>query len=155
MATGNFLTNRGKLLLMQGIWDDAGASAIKIGFVKLQPTGADTATEVADLNTVESLIVTAGATECDFTNYARASLTRTPASEDDTNDRVNLDASDVVIASAGGTTNNTIYGAFYYDATTDTNDTTRLLIGIDWFASPLTTNGGTFTYAIADFIRAS
>jgi hypothetical protein len=159
MATGHMLTNRGKLLLMQGIWDDAGASAIKLGFVQAQPVGVDTAVEVADLNTVTDLIVTAGATECNFTNYSAAptryTLTRTNAAEDDTNDRVNLDAADVVQASAGGASNNTIYGAFYYDATTDTNDTTRILIGIDWFATPLTTNGGTFTYAIADFIRAS
>lgn len=156
MATGHMLTNRGKLLLMQGIWDDAGASIIRLGFVKAQPTGVDTAAEVADLNTVTDLLVTAGATECDFTNYpGRVSLTRTPASEDDGNDRVNLDAADVVINNAGGTVNNTIFGAFYYDATTDTNDTTRILMGIDWFAAPLPTNGGNFTYAIADFVRAS
>ena len=148
------LTNRGKLLLMQGGWDDAGASAYKIGFVKVQAAAHDTAVEIADLNTVADLVA-GGSTECDFTNYARTALTRSAASEDDTNDRVNMDADDVTISNAGGASNNTIVGAFIYDATTDTNDTTRLLISVDWFASSLTTNGGNFTYAISDLYRAS
>lgn len=156
MATGHWLTNRGKLLLLQGKWDSAGASAIKCGYLQSpQPAAADTAAEVADFNTVADLLVTAGATEATFTNYARFSLTRTNATEDDTNDRVNLDAGDWVIAAAGGATNNTLAGVFFYDATTDTNDTTRLLISVDWFASTITTNGGSLTYAINDLYRAS
>lgn len=155
MATGHMLTNRGKLSLLQGKWDTVGASLIRVGLVKVQPAGADTAAEVADLNTVNDLLVTAGATECDFTNYVRKNLSRTNASEDDTNDRVNMDASDVVWTAAGGATNNTIYGAFIYDATTDTSDTTRILLSVDWFATPLPTNGGDFTYAITDLYRAS
>lgn len=155
MATGHMLTNKGKLLLMQGLWDDGAAGVIKYGMVKVQGAAADTAVEVADLNTVTDLIVTAGCTECDFTNYARGALTRSAATEDDANDRVNMDASDIVIASAGGATNNTILGVFFYDATTDTNDTTRLLISVDWFATGFPTNGGTYTYAITDLFRAA
>lgn len=155
MATGHWFTNRGKLLLLQGQWDDAAAGAIKMGYLQTsQPAALDTAAEVADLNTVADLIG-AGATEATFTNYARQTLTRTNASEDDTNDRVNMDASDITINSAGGATNNTLYGAFFYDATTDTNDTTRLLLSVDWFATPITTNGGNLTYAIPDLYRAS
>ena len=155
MATGHMLTNRGKLLLMQGIWDDAAASIIKMGLVKVQGAAADTAVEVADFNTVTDLVVTAGCTKCDFTNYVDKALVRSAAAEDDTNDRVNLDAGDIVWTAAGGATNNTIVGAYFYDATTDTNDTTRLLLSVDWFASGVTTNGGDFTYAIADLYRAS
>jgi hypothetical protein len=59
----------------------------------------------------------------------------------------------VVWTAAGGASNNTIYGAYFYDSTTDTNDTTRLLISVDFFATPITTNGGDFTYAIADLYR--
>ena len=66
MATGHMLTNKGKLLLMQGLWDDGAAGVIKYGMVKVQGAAADTAVEVADLNTVTDLIVTAGCTECDF-----------------------------------------------------------------------------------------
>lgn len=155
MATGHMLTNRGKLLLMQGAWDDHTATLIRVGLCKLQGVAADTAIEIADMNTVTDLLVTAVSTEADFTNYARKNLTRSVAAEDDTNDRVGLDAADVVWTAAGGAANNTLYGVFVYDATTDTNDTTRLLLSVDWFASPLTTNGGDLTYAITDLYRAS
>jgi hypothetical protein len=152
----HFLTNRGKLLLMQGAWDDNGASTIRMGLIRVTaPASVDTAAEIADLNTVNDLLVTNSATEANFTNYVRKNLSRTNASEDDGNDRVNLDAADVVWTDAGGASNNTLYGAFFYDATTDTDDTTRLLISVDWFASSITTNGGDLTYAIADLYRAS
>jgi hypothetical protein len=155
MATGHWLTNRGKLLLTQGNWDDIAATLVRCALVKVQGATADTQAEVADLNTMNDLIVTAGCTECDFTNYARKNLTRTNAAEDDANDRVGLDAADIVWTAAGGATNNTILGAAFYDASTDTNDTTRLLISVDWFAAGLPTNGGDVTYAIADLYRLS
>lgn len=154
MATGHWLTNRGKLLLLQGAWDDAGSTAIKMGLLAgTQPAALDTAAEVADLDTVAGLL--ASATEATFTSYTRKDLTRSAVAEDDANDRVNLDAADVVWSPAGGATNNTVVGAFFYDATTDTDDTSRLLISVDWFASSITTNGGSLTYAITDLYRAS
>jgi hypothetical protein len=140
------MTNKGRLLLLQGAWDDDASTVIRVGLLKVQGTAADTTAEVADLNTVNDLIVTAGCTECDFTNYARKNLSRTNWAEDDTNDRVQAVASSVTWTAAGGASNNTILGAFIYDATTDTNDTTRLLISVDWFASGVPTNGGDFTY---------
>lgn len=146
MATGHWATNRGKLLHGQGVWDDAAAGAIKMGLMKVQGAAADTAVEVADLNTVNDLIVTSGCTECDFTNYVRKVLTRTNWAEDDTNDRAQAVAALVTWTAAGGATNNTIVGAFFYDATTDTNDTTRLLLSVDWFAASITTNGGDYSY---------
>jgi len=149
------LTNRGKLFLLQGKWDSLGSTLVRVGLVASQPTGVDTATEVADLNTVADLLVTAGATECTFTNYTRQNLSRTNAAEDDANDRINIDAADVVWSNAGGAANDTIYGAFIYSAETDTSDSTRELLSIDWFATPLPTNGGDFTYAISDLYRAS
>lgn len=153
MATGHWLTNAGKKYLIDGGWTDAAGTNIKIGLLKdSQPAGLDTAAEVADLDTVSGLL--AVATEADFTNYARTSLTRSAAAEDDSNDRVNMDASDVTWNSAGGTTNNTIYGAFIYDEGGGT-DATRTLMSVDWFASPITTNGGNLTYAISDLYRAS
>lgn len=156
MATGHWISNRGKLLLVQGAWDDDAATIIRVGLVKVQPAAADTQAEVADLNTVNDLIVTSGATECDFTNYARKNLSRTNWAEDDTNDRAQAVAAAVTWTAAGGATNNTILGAFFYDATTDTNDTTRLLISVDWFAAGVTTNGGDYTYdASAGLYRAS
>ncbi len=41
MATGHMLTNKGKLLLMQGLWDDGAAGVIKYGMVKVQGAAAD------------------------------------------------------------------------------------------------------------------
>lgn len=146
MATGHWFTNRGKLLVVQGAWDDDASTIIRMGLMKVQGAAADTAVEVADLNTVTDLIVTSGCTECDFTNYARKNLSRTNWAEDDANDRVQAVAAAVTWTAAGGASNNTILGAFFYDATTDTNDTTRLLISVDWFASGVPTNGGDFTY---------
>jgi hypothetical protein len=150
----NFLTNRGKLNLLQGKWDSLGASAVKVGLLKTSiGTGADTAAEVADFNTVADLLAATGVVEAAFAGYVRKSLTRTNATEDDTNDRVNMDASDVVWTAAPA--GETIVGFFYYDATTDTNDTTRILWGVGWFASGVPTNGSDFTLTIADLIRGS
>lgn len=151
----HFLTNRGKLLLVQGKWDSAGATAIKIGLLQgaAVPASIDTAGEIADLNTVTDLLGSAGVAEVTGGTYARLSLTRTNATEDDTNDRVNIDASDVTWTAAPA--GETIVGAFYYDATTDTNDTTRILWGVAWFASGVPTNGSDFTLTIADLVRAS
>lgn len=153
MATGHWLTNRGKLKLIQGDWDDAAATDIRIGYLATpQPAGLDTAAEVADINTVADLL--ALATEATFTNYARTALTRSAATEDDANDRVNMDAANVVIASAGGAVNNTLVGVFVFN-NVGANDAARALLSIDWFAAPITTNGGDLTYAIADLYRAS
>lgn len=156
MATGHMLTNRGRLLHGQGVWDDVAATIIRMGLVKVQPAAADTQAEVDDLNTVAELLVTAGATECDFTNYARKNLSRTNWAEDDTNNRAQAVAAAVTWTAAGGASNNTILGAFFYDASTDTNDTTRLLLSVDWFASGVPTNGGDITYdASAGLYRIS
>ena len=149
MATGHWLTNRGKLLLLQGA-----GSGWKIGLlVGTQPAGALTQQLVADLNTVNDLLVTAGATECSVGGYARQVLATYTRTEDDTNDRVNLDFADMAFGALGS--GQTAIGAFYYDASTDTNDTTRQLASIDWFTTGVPTNGGTFTYAIADAYRLS
>jgi len=152
MATGHWLTNRGKLLLIQGDWHDLGANDIQMGLLAgSQPAALDTAAEVADIDTVAGLL--AIATEATFTDYARKNLSRSAAAEDDGNDRVNMDAADVVWTAAGGASNNTLYGAFFFK--TGASDADRQLISVDWFASPITTNGGDLTYAIADLIRAS
>ena len=71
MATGHMFTNRGRLLIAQGAWDDVGGTVIGVGLVKVQGAAGDTQAEIDDMNTVTDLITTAGCTECDFTNYAR------------------------------------------------------------------------------------
>src|SRR4030095_3037976 len=106
----NSLTSRGKLALIQGKWDSVGASAVKIGLLKTTiGTGADTAAEVADFNTVADLLAATGVVEAAFAGYARVAMTRTNATEDDANDRVNMDTSNVVWAAAP--TGETMVGA--------------------------------------------
>lgn len=146
MATGHMATNRGRLLHAQGAWDDVASTIIGIGLLKVQGAAADTQVEVDDLNTVNDLIVTAGCTECDFTNYARKNLARTNWAEDDTNNRAQAVAAILTWTAAGGATNNTILGAFFFDKTVDTNDSTRQLLSVDWFATGVPTNGGDYNY---------
>jgi hypothetical protein len=151
----HWLTNRGKTLLMGGLWDDAGASAVKVGFLTGAsiPTAADTEAEIQDLDTVAALLALSGVTEGTGALATRQSLSRTNATEDDTNNRANLDAANVTVSSVAA--GQTVQGFFWYDATTDTNDTTRILCGVGWFASPVPTNGSDFTLTINDFIRAT
>lgn len=156
MTVGHFMTNKGKLRLIQGAWNTGGIYDFRIGLIQsAQPANLDTAAEIADLNTVYDLLVTGGITEATFTSYTRKNLQRTTAYEDDTNDYIALDATSVVWTYAGTLVGNTLYGAFFYDAAVDTDDTTRLLISIDWFYAPVTTTGADLTYSIADLYRIS
>lgn len=157
----HYLTNKGKLLLLQGAWDDAGSTAIRVGLLLggSIPTAIDTQAEIDDLNTVGELLALTGVDEPSSSWYTgqgtagRMNLSRTNAAEDDTNNRVNLDAADVTWNSA--TVGDSLYGGFWYDATTDTNDTTRLLMGVILFGSVVPTNGSNLTLSIADLVRAS
>jgi hypothetical protein len=156
----HWLTNRGKFLLMQGHWDDAGASVVCVGLLQgaSTPAAIDTEAEIQDLNTIGELLALTGVDEptggwyTGATNAGRLPLTRTNAAEDDTNNRVNLDAGNLTWT--GATAGETIYGAFVEDRTTNTNDTTRLLMGLLLF-TPVPTNGSDLTMTINDLVRAA
>jgi hypothetical protein len=150
----HWLTNKGKFLLMQGHWDDAGATVIRMGLLAgaSTPAAIDTEAEIQDLNTVGELLALSGVTEATGGWYSRKNLSRTNVAEDDTNNRANLDTTDVTWTAA--TAGQTIYGAFWYDATTDTNDTTRLLMGLILF-TPVPLNGSDLTATITDLVRAA
>jgi hypothetical protein len=155
----HWLTNRGKLILLQGGWDDSAGTVFKLGLLEgaAIPAAIDTEAEIQDLNTVAELLALTGVDEPASAWYTsvgasgRVNLTRTNAAEDDTNNRVNLDADNVTYPSA--TLGDDIYGGYWYDGTTDTNDTTRLLCGVFLFASVIPTNGSDLTLTIADLIR--
>ena len=151
----HYPTNRGKLLIAQGLWDDAASGDVLVGLLKgsLIPASIDTQAEIDDLNFVSELLAASGVAEADFTNYARTALSRTNAAEDDTNNRVGLDAADVTINSAGGASNNTLHGGFIYQ--TGASDAARPLISVFHFASTITTNGSNLTLTIADLFRLS
>jgi hypothetical protein len=150
MATGHWITAKGAQFLMQGGWDDVAGTNIKMGLlVGSQPATLDTLAEVSNLDFVSSLL--ALATECSVGGYARQNLTRSNATEDDTNDRSNLDAADVAFgALAAG---QTLFGSFTYDEGGGT-DASRTLISVDWWTASVPTNGGTITVTIADHYRA-
>lgn len=156
----HWLTNQGKQLLMQGLWDDAGATAVRVGLLAgaSTPVGIDTEAEVQDFTTVTAFLAVTGVDEPASAWYTgqgsagRLSLTRTAAALDQVNNRANLDAADLTWTAA--TAGDTIYGGFWYDATVDTNDTTRLLCGVMLW-TPVPTNGSALTLAINDLIRAS
>lgn len=154
MATGHWFTNRGKTRLLKNAWNDTGGTTIKMGLLvgASAPAAIDTAAEVADVDTVAGLLALSGVAEATGGWYSRKTLSRTVPSEDDTNDRVNMDASDVTwTAAASG---QTVYATFtFIDA--GGADSGNDLLSVDVFATPLPLNGADFTYAIADLYRAS
>jgi hypothetical protein len=136
----HWLTNRGKLLLMQGDWDDAAGGDYLVGLLvgASIPTAADTEAEVQDLNFVSELLALSGVSEC-------------TASEDDTNNRVNMDASDLTFTAL--VTGQSIWGGFIFK--TGASDAARALMSVFTLAAVVPTNGSNFTLTIADVVRAS
>jgi hypothetical protein len=154
MASVHWLTNKGLLNLLQGEWDDAGATAIRILLFNgtSRPTGIDTAAEVADINFVTDLLAATGVVEMTASGYSRQNLTRTNWTEDDTNDRVNADASNVTI-SAVASGQAVIGGAVFKFVT---NDTDSPVIGVWLLDAPgIPTNGSDITLTITDLYRAA
>lgn len=77
--------------------------------VLLKATGLEADSVLGDYDDLDALLAAAN-DECDFTNYARKTLTSgVTVTVDDTNARVGIDyTSDLTWTSAGGATNNTI-----------------------------------------------
>lgn len=150
----HWFSNRGKLRIVNGQWDDAGAAVIDVGLLAgaSTPTAIDTEAEIQDLDTVAALLALTGVDEPVFGSYVRKDLTRSASVEDDTNNRVNMDCANVTwTAAAAG---ESIYGGFIMDNTTDTNDTTREFMSLMlWTPVPL--NGSDFTLTINDLYRAA
>ena len=154
MASTHFLTNKGKLKLIQGDWDDAGATAIRILLFNgtTQPAGVDTQAEVADINFVTDLLAASGVVEMTASGYARQNLTRSAATEDDTNDRVNMDASNVTISAVAA--GQSVIGGAVFEFVT--NDTDSPVIGVFLLDAPgIATNGSDITLTITDLYRAA
>ena len=109
---------------------------------------------VATIDTVTNLLAVGSVAECDFTNYTRKTLASTTSTEDDGNNRANVDSANVTWTSAGGATNNTPAAAVIIDTTVDTSDSTRILVAYyDTNFGSVATNGGDFTVNITDWLR--
>lgn len=155
MASVHWLTNRGKLLLMQGAWDDLGATDIRMGYIQgtSRPAAIDTEAEIQDLDFVSELLAATGVDEPTVTNYARMQLDRTNAAEDDTNNRVNLDADDETLSSVAA--GESIIGGFVYHHV-GSDDSANPLISVWLLDAPgIATNGSDITATITDLYRAT
>lgn len=149
----HYPTNRGLLRLVQGKWDDTGATTIKAGLLNFSATPAAlTKAAIADVNFVSDLLALTGVVEMTASGYVRQTITRTAASEDDTNDRVNLDASDVTFPSVA--TGQNAGAAFYFIETASSpTDANREVLSVDIFTSTTPTNGSQLVVPIADLYR--
>lgn len=109
---------------------------------------------LVDRTDIADLLVEAGNTEADFTNYARKTGLTGTVTVDDTNNWVDVDFADQTWTSAGGATNNTLTKAIvaYEEAAADA---TRIPMTHHDFAA--TTDGSDLTLqvAAAGFARAS
>ncbi len=115
-------------------------------WVLLKVTEADAT--LIDYDDLNALLGAAGNTEADFTNYAREvqdDTDATPATVDDTNDRIDVDLPDWTISNAGGASNNTLVKALLcYDGDT-TGGTDANIIPVAYYDIDGDTNGGDLT----------
>ena len=152
----SYASNRGKLLIAQGDWDDAAPSdylmLLIVNTSTATPATFDTQAEINPLNFVSDLTALAGFMEPTGGGYARTALVRSNATEDDTNNRVNMDAADVTflnVVTSGGSTH-VIGGAVYK---TGASDAARALLLVGLLASPIAINGSGIVINIADLLR--
>lgn len=156
----HWVSNRGKLLHMQGAWDDDASTLFRLGLLvntsSAVPAAVDTEAEIQDIATVTALLALTGVDEPTGGWYARANLSRTNWAQDDTNNRANAVAADVTFTGATVTGAEThIYGAFVYEASTDTNDTTRQFVSLIIFSPIIALNGSNILVDISDLFRAA
>lgn len=96
--------------------------------VILLKSGHEADSALKDYDTFAAIDGGTGNTECDFTNYARKSITSVTATVDDTDNAVYIDFADQTWTAAGGASNNTISKAIVcYDPDTTGGDDTALI----------------------------
>lgn len=135
--------------------NDPANSAIILVLLKVAETDAT----LRDYDTLAAILAGAN-TECDFTNYARKTITdtgTTASTVDDTNDRREAPMADTTWTAAGGATNNTLVKLMecYDSDTTSGTDTNIVPLAHHDFAG--TTNGGDITadYPATGYFRAA
>lgn len=131
----DIVTNRGKFRLGTGgtVWTSA---TIKAGLLK------SSAAPTADDNFVADVV--AGSAEISVSGYARVTVTSPTATENDTNDRLELDCADLVFAGlAAGQTVGWVF--IYHEVTNDADSPVLALLDI----ADTPTNGGDLTIQIS------
>lgn len=124
--------------------------------VLFKSSGLVTDAALADYDDLAAVL--AGATdECDFTGYARKTLSTVTVTVDDASDRVDIDCDDITWSTAGGAANNTIgkLGVFYDPDTTAGTDAD--LIPLTYHDVSATTDGTSLLVMIPSggFARAT
>lgn len=108
-------------------------------------TAAEADADIVDHDDVAALLGAAGNTEATFTNYARQTLTGVAASVNDGTDTAKADADDIVWASAGGASNETLVALVVYEDVDATDANAIPLLKYDF---SVTTDGQNLTAAV-------
>ena len=138
-------TNKAKYLFATGAIVP-GTTDLRMGLLKTLTAH----TNVPDLNTVADMEAHADFAELTgVASYARVALLSEAATEDDTNDRVNIDCSDVAFGTLE--TGGTIVGCFIFDQAGGADASRNLIAIYDLTSTP--TNGSAVTVTVADFAR--
>ena len=158
MADGVFNVSKGRVNEYVNRVDSNDPTNSAIVVVLLKVAEADATLD--DYDTLSAILLAAGNTEADFTNYARKVLTDTDVTAptpDDTNNRQDADLPDQTWTSAGGATNNTLVKLLIcYDNDSTAGDDTNI-IPLTYHDFAVTTDGNDLTaqIAAAGFYRAS
>lgn len=132
------VTNRGKYLTAHGGMNGRDLRMLVI-------LGTQTGVNDVDLNTVSELDAVSGVS----IHSERIALANESITEDDTNNRVNLDSDNVVFAAAPGVTAQGV--AIYVEGA---SDAAREVVAIYTTGFPQPMDGG-LTVSVADWLRAS
>lgn len=130
--------------------DDWGTATARAGMLTVKE--ADDA--LRDHDDVGALVGAAGNTETTATSYARISdITPVAPAVDDTNNRVDMDATDLAFGAIGNGSNQAIVGVWTYKFVTDDAGSTP----ISWHDLSFTTDGSSVTiqWAAAGVWRAA
>lgn len=153
MANTLWLTNLGKKSLLTTAVH--GATDFYMGLLCAAsgtvPAAIDTEAEIQDSDTVTNLLAFTGVVEATGGSYARQNMTSLTVTEDDTNNRANIDSANVTFSAVPGT-NNPVYGGFISRGTGVNGDT---FVALFIFSSAVTPNGSDITVTVADWLRAS
>lgn len=116
--------------------------------VLLKSAGLEADNTLRDYDTLSALLAAAN-DECDFTNYARKTITSATVTVDDTNNWVDIDFADQSFVNAGGASNNTIGAVLLcYDPDTTAGTDTTVVPLLKWDANK-TTDGTTINAVVA------
>jgi hypothetical protein len=140
--------NRAKARAMQ-VYFAAGGAASGFSVLLLEATAAGA--QDPDLDTVAALLAVGGVTEMTGGAYARQTLASLTATEDDTNNRANVDAANLSFGAVSGKT--AVAMVIFENGASDA--ARNLVAHLDTgFGAGLTPMAGGLNVTITDFLRA-